>query len=95
MTFTARRSLPILLIALAALVLSFVGGTVQVQDNSVPDRPTGLTVAEVAHDSVKLTWDDPGDATITHYQVLRRDRDRDDLGVFTTIEENTGSTDTE
>ena len=48
MTFTARRSLPILLIALAALVLSLVGGPVQAQDNTVPATPTGLTVAEVA-----------------------------------------------
>ena len=48
-------------------------------------------MAEVAHDSVNLTWDDPGDASITPYQVLRRDRDRDDLGVFTTITDKTGS----
>ena len=91
MTFTARRRLPILLVALAALVLSLVVEPVQAQDNTVPAPPTGLTVAEVAHDSVNLTWDDPGDASITHYQVLRRDRDRDDLGVFTTITDNTGS----
>ena len=96
MTFTVSRRLPILLIAALTMVaLYLVGGPVQAQDNTAPAAPTGLTVAEVAHDSVQLTWDDPGDATITHYQVLRRDRDRDALGVFTTIEQNTGSADTE
>ena len=96
MTFTVSRRLPILLIAALTMVaLYLVGGPVQAQDNTAPAAPTGLTVAEVAHDSVQLTWDDPGDATITHYQVLRRDRDRDALGVFTTIGQNTGSADTE
>ena len=38
-----------------------------------PTRPQGLT-GTVAHDAVSLTWDDPGDATITGYQILRRDR---------------------
>ncbi len=30
------------------------------QEGSAPARPTGLT-AEISHDSVTLTWDDPGD----------------------------------
>ena len=41
--------------------------------------------------SVTLKWDDPGDSSITHYQVLRREGDS---GSFTIIEENSGSADT-
>ena len=40
-----------------------------------PPLPTGLTVSSLAHNSVTLTWDDPGDSTIESYQVLRRSRD--------------------
>ena len=36
-----------------------------------PARPTGLTTA-ATHDAVTLTWDDPGDDGITHYEVYRR-----------------------
>ena len=39
---------------------------------SVPAAPTGLAVS-ATHAAVSLTWDDPGDASITSYQILRRD----------------------
>ena len=39
---------------------------------TVPDQPTGL-VATVTHAAVSLAWNDPGDASITSYQILRRD----------------------
>ena len=39
---------------------------------TVPSAPTGFA-ATVTHNSVSLTWDDPGDASITSYQILRRD----------------------
>ena len=55
-----------------------------------PARPTGLS-SEATHDSVSLTWDDPGDATITHYEVFRRDASIHAIGEFITLEENTGS----
>ena len=38
---------------------------VAAQDASVPARPTGLS-AVPTHHIVTLTWDDPGDASITH-----------------------------
>ena len=60
------------------------------QDGSVPAKPTGV-VATATHDSVALAWDDPGDTSITHYQIFRRDRDVHDAGEFVTIKENTGS----
>ncbi len=55
-----------------------------------PERPQGLR-AEVSHDTVSLSWDDPGDATISGYQILRRDRDRSPVGVFEVLVEDSGS----
>ena len=39
---------------------------------TVPAQPTGFA-ASATHDTVSLTWDDPGDASIISYQILRRD----------------------
>ena len=47
---------------------------------SVPEQPTGLAAKSVSHDSVTLSWDDPGDDTVTGYQVLRRSRDGGEYG---------------
>ncbi len=56
----------------------------------VPAEPTGLS-AEVSHDQVALSWDDPGDDSITGYVILRRNRDTDAEGEFTTLVSDTGS----
>ena len=67
---------------------------------TVPSRPTGLTASSVSHDSVVLSWDDPGDGSITGYQILRRSRDRDEYGdgqgapEFVAIVDDTGSAST-
>ena len=59
--------------------------------------PTGLTVSSVDHESVTLTWDDPGDSAIVGYQILRRSLDGteygDDLGdeEFVVIHDDTES----
>ena len=90
MTRTVRPRLAVLFVALAALVLALAGTLVAAQDGSVPAQPTGLST-EASHDRVNLTWDDPGDDSITHYQVLRRDRDAHASGEFVTIESDTGS----
>ena len=96
MTAPVRAVSLLLLLALLAvggglLSLHFAGASpAQAQDGSVPAQPTGLA-AEASHDSVELTWDDPNDNSITHYQVLRRDRDIHDTGEFLTIESDTGS----
>ena len=42
----------------------------------VPAKPTGLSVT-ATHDWVVLTWDDPGDGSITGYVTLRRVRVND------------------
>ena len=55
-----------------------------------PARPTGLTTS-ATHDAVTLTWDDPGDDGITHYEVYRRVTGQDSLGDFELIETDTGS----
>ena len=98
MTLTARPRLLIRFAVLAALALGIVvlalssTGTppVGAQDGSVPAKPTGV-VTTATHDSVALAWDDPGDASITHYQIFQRDRDVHDAGEFVTIEDDTGS----
>ena len=56
----------------------------------VPDKPTGLE-ATVTHGQVVLTWDDPGDDSITGYVILRRVRVNDTGGDFGELVANTGS----
>ena len=58
-----------------------------------PARPTGLTTA-ATHDAVTLSWDDPGDDSITHYQVYRRATGEDAQDDSVLIESGTGSADT-
>ena len=53
-------------------------------------QPQGLT-GTVAHNVVSLTWDDPDDASITGYQILRRDRDVHAAGDFQVHVDDTGS----
>ena len=90
------------LLVLAALLTSgdsqLTGGNVaHAQSADPPANPTGLTASSVFHDSVTLTWDDPGDDSITGYQVLRRSRDRDEYednrgpAEFVAVIDNTGS----
>ena len=87
-------TLVILLLLVAAVA------TPVLAQSAVPEAPTGLTVSSVAHDRVSLTWDDPSDASITGYRVLRRSRDGDDYGdgqgaaEFVAIVDDTGSSTT-
>ena len=59
--------------------------------NHPPAEPTGLTAAQVGHSVLTLTWDDPQDANITGYRVMRGP----DAGSLSTIETDTGSASTE
>ena len=59
--------------------------------NDPPPAPTGLTAARVGHSVLALTWDDPQDANITGYRVLRG-AEADNLSV---INSDTGSNATE
>ena len=59
-----------------------------------PSKPTSLS-ATFSHDSVTLTWDDPGDDGITGYVILRRDKDlQPEEGTFFTVTSDTGSAET-
>ena len=55
-----------------------------------PDKPRGLS-ATATHDRVVLTWDDPGDDSITGYVILRRVRENDTGGEFGVLVADTGS----
>ena len=96
MSRTLRMAVPLIaLLAVAAVAAWLLGYPIVAQDQSqgdqqVPDVPTGLAVS-ATHGAATLTWNDPGDASITHYEVYRRDRDLDASGVFQLIESNTGS----
>ena len=57
----------------------------------VPDKPTGLS-ATATHDSVTLTWDDPGDDSITGYVILRRVRENNTGGDFSVLVADTATT---
>ena len=63
---------------------------VQAQEGSAPDKPRGLE-ATATHDSVTLTWDNPGDDSITGYVVLRRIPGVDPQGHFNELVSNTGT----
>ena len=56
----------------------------------VPDKPTGLE-ATVSHGQVTLTWDNPGDDSITGYVILRRVRVNNTGGDFDVLVADTGS----
>ena len=92
LTRTDRRRFPVLLavIAVLALAMPMLFSTVQAQEGSAPGQPTGLE-ATATHDSVTLTWDDPGDDSITGYVILRRVPGVDPEGQFSELVSNTGT----
>ena len=90
LTRTDRRRFPILLAVIAALAMAMLFSPVQAQEGSVPDQPMGLE-ATATHDSVTLTWDDPGDDSITGYVILRRVPGVDPQGHFNELVSNTGT----
>ena len=55
-----------------------------------PARPRGLD-ATATHDQVVLTWDEPGDDSITGYVILRRLRYDDPKGHFDKLVADTGT----
>ena len=55
-----------------------------------PDKPRNLS-ATASHNSVTLTWDDPGDDSITGYVILRRVRVNNQGGDFSVLVADTGS----
>ena len=92
MTCPDRRRFSILIAAITplALAMALLFSTVQAQEGLAPDKPTGLS-ATASHDRVVLTWDDPGDDSITGYVILRRHRYDDPEGHFDELVADTGS----
>ena len=62
----------------------------QVPQSGPPATPTGLT-GTFTHESVSLSWDDPGDPSITSYQILRRQVGVHDAGEFIVHVDDTNS----
>ena len=60
------------------------------QPTEPPAKPRNLS-ATATHDSVTLTWDDPGDDSITGYVILRRVPGVDPEGHFDVLVANTGT----
>ncbi len=92
MTCPDRRRFSILIAAITplALAMALLFSTVQAQEGSAPDKPTGLS-ATASHDRVVLTWDDPDDNAITGYVILRRVRENDVGGEFSELVPDTGT----
>ena len=63
---------------------------VAAQPTEPPAKPMGLS-ATASHDSVTLTWNEPGDDSITGYVILRRVRVNDTGGDFSELVADTGS----
>ena len=57
-------------------------------------RPTNLCASHIHHNGVTLSWDSPEGLTVTGYQILVRDKDRDESEVFRIHVKDTGSADT-
>ena len=66
----AGRAVP--RVVVAVLVATLWGSPSWAQVD-LPAAPAGLSYT-ATHESVTLTWDDPGDSSITGYQILRRAR---------------------
>ena len=95
MTGADRQRPPILFAAVAVLALSgavlgLLFSPLQAQEGTAPDKPRGLE-ATATHGQVVLTWDDPGDDSITGYVILRRVRVNDTGGDFDVLVANTNT----
>ena len=89
----AVTAVALLAVALAALPTSAqnpeVTATAAATGTNPPAKPHNLRAAP-SHDQVTLTWTASVDSTVTHYAIIRRDRNRDAIGVFHVIEPDAG-----
>ena len=61
------------------------------QPTEPPAKPRGLEATTASHNSVTLTWDDPGDDSITGYVILRRIPGDNPEGHFDELVADTGT----
>ena len=94
MSILRRLDLAVAMITLGVVLVLAGAQSALAQQADVPATPSRPTVDSVAHDSVTITWTDPGDSSITGYQVFRRDPTIHARQEFATIENDTGSSDT-
>ena len=85
-----RRFLAVAAALCMAAALALLFSTAQAQDGAAPGKPRGLTATPSPHEVV-LTWDDPGDASITGYVILRRVRVNNTGGDFSVLVADTGT----
>ena len=85
-----------LLAVVLAVVLAAgpVGAAPSASQDAAPPAPSGLS-GTVRWDRAELSWDDPGDPAVIGYQVLRRDRALQGVGVFSVLVVDTGDAVTE
>ena len=77
--------------AAALLVVALTAGPVAAGDAVAPSAPSKPTATVVSSTTVKLSWNDPDDSSITGYMILRRDIKNQAPGVFTTLQSKTGN----
>ena len=79
---------------LAVMLVAAPVGAAPSASQGVPPAPTGLG-GTVGWDRAELSWDDPGDPAVIGYQVLRRDKGVQGVGVFSVLVDDTGDAVTE
>ena len=82
-------------VGLMVLIVAAIVFAWPVAAQSAPPTPENLKVIDKTHRSVTLGWDDPDDASIVGYRILRRQIPIMASGYFKEIEKNTNSTSTE
>ena len=78
------------LLALAGALFVLYVHPAYAQDGSEPVKPKDLS-ATASHNAITLTWDDPGDDSITGYVILKRLRYDDPKGHFDELVPDTSS----
>ena len=81
-----------ILTAVLALTLLAIPAPAAAQESSTPPRPTDLSLSDVTHDGITLSWTAPEGVDVEGYRILRRLPDQDAIGKFEDIVEHTGST---
>ncbi len=94
MSILPRLDLKLAIITLGVAFMLAGSQSAFAQQSDAPAAPSRPTVDSLAHNSVTITWTDPGDSSITGYQILRRDVAVHAQRVFEVIENDTGSSGT-
>lgn len=94
MNTSKRLGLALALTVLGVALMPVGSHPILAQQSSVPATPSRPTLDSSSHDSVSFSWADPGDSSITGYQILRRNVVIHAPRVFEVVEDDTGSAST-